>query len=52
MKGQLDPQEMIDKMVSIIGADDGKYRNVWLPAVEDLIKQLQEAAWTRPVQQS
>jgi hypothetical protein len=35
MKGQFDPQEMI----SIIGADDGKYRNVWPPAIEDLVKQ-------------
>jgi hypothetical protein len=30
MKGQFDTQEMI----SIIGADDGKYRNVWPPAIE------------------
>jgi hypothetical protein len=29
MKSQFDPQEMIDEMISIIGADDGKYRNVW-----------------------
>jgi hypothetical protein len=48
MKGQFDTQEMI----SIIGADDGKYRNVWPPAIEDLVKQVQEAAWTRPVQHS
>lgn len=29
MKAQLDPQDMIDRMVSVIGSDDGKYRNVW-----------------------
>jgi hypothetical protein len=51
MQGQLDPQEMVDKMVSVIGADDGNYRNVWPPTVEDLIKQTQATAWTRPVRQ-
>jgi NAD(P)-dependent dehydrogenase (short-subunit alcohol dehydrogenase family) len=52
MKVQFDPQEMIYEMISIIGADDGKYRNVWPPAIEDLVKQVQETAWTRPVQHS
>ncbi|WP_030158110.1 SDR family oxidoreductase [Streptomyces sp. NRRL S-244] len=46
---QFDPQDMIDKMVEIIGAEHGKYRNVWPPATEELIKQVQEAAWTRTV---
>ncbi|MFD8981517.1 SDR family oxidoreductase [Streptomyces sp. NPDC059564] len=46
---QLDPQDMIDKMVQIIGAEHGKYRNVWPPATEELIKRVQEAAWTRTV---
>jgi NAD(P)-dependent dehydrogenase (short-subunit alcohol dehydrogenase family) len=50
MKGQFDPQEMIDQMVAVIGADDGKYRNVWPLSIEDLIKQIQENTWTRPVQ--
>jgi NAD(P)-dependent dehydrogenase (short-subunit alcohol dehydrogenase family) len=49
MKGQHDPQDMIDKMVEIIGADGGKYRNVWPPATEELIKQVQDDAWTRTV---
>jgi NAD(P)-dependent dehydrogenase (short-subunit alcohol dehydrogenase family) len=52
MKGQHDPQDMIDKMVEVIGADDGKYRNVWPPATEELIKQVQATAWTRPVRQA
>ena len=26
---------------------DGKYRNVWPPSIEDLIKQVQQDAWTR-----
>ena len=45
MEGQHDPQDMIDKMVEVIGADDGKYRNVWPPSTEELIKQVQQAAW-------
>jgi NAD(P)-dependent dehydrogenase (short-subunit alcohol dehydrogenase family) len=49
MAEQYDPQDMIDKMVEIIGADHGNYRNVWPPATEQLVKQVQEAAWTRTV---
>ena len=49
MKDQYDPQDMIDKMVEVIGAEDGMYRNVWPPATEELIKQVQAAAWTRQV---
>jgi NAD(P)-dependent dehydrogenase (short-subunit alcohol dehydrogenase family) len=45
LKGQFDPQEMIDKMVEVIGAEEGLYRNVWPPAIETLIKQVQESAW-------
>lgn len=43
------PRQMIDKMVEIIGAGGGNYRNVWPPAVETLVKQVQEAAWTQQV---
>jgi NAD(P)-dependent dehydrogenase (short-subunit alcohol dehydrogenase family) len=46
MKGQLDPKDMIDKMVEVIGADEGMYRNVWPPAIETLIKEVQTRAWT------
>ncbi|MFD3925636.1 SDR family oxidoreductase [Streptomyces sp. NPDC058614] len=49
MKGQHDPQGMIDKMVEVIDAEDGNYRNVWPPATEELIKQIQNNAWTLPV---
>lgn len=52
MKGQHDPGDMIDKMVEVIGADDGRYRNVWPPATADLIKQVQTESWTRPVRPS
>ena len=47
MKGQYDPQGMIDHMVAVICADDGKYRNVWPAETEELIKQVQATAWTR-----
>jgi hypothetical protein len=40
---------MIDRMVEVIGSDGGAYRNVWPPAIEDLVKRVQEAAWTRTV---
>jgi NAD(P)-dependent dehydrogenase (short-subunit alcohol dehydrogenase family) len=49
LASQYDPQDMIDKMVEIIGAEHGSYRNVWPSATEELIKQVQEAAWTRTV---
>jgi NAD(P)-dependent dehydrogenase (short-subunit alcohol dehydrogenase family) len=52
MQGQFDPQDMIDKMVEVIGADGGNYRNVWPLATEELIKQVQEVAWTLPVDRS
>jgi NAD(P)-dependent dehydrogenase (short-subunit alcohol dehydrogenase family) len=45
MEGQFDPKEMIDKMIEVIGADGGLYRNVWPPSTEALIKQVQERAW-------
>src|SRR5258706_9761374 len=46
MKGQFDPKEMIDKMVEVIGADNGSYRTVWPPSIEALCKQVEERAWT------
>jgi NAD(P)-dependent dehydrogenase (short-subunit alcohol dehydrogenase family) len=46
MQRQFDPQEMIDRMIEVIGTDDGLYRNVWPPSTEALIKQVQDRAWT------
>jgi short-subunit dehydrogenase len=46
---QFDPQDMIDKMVEIIGAQDGLYRNVWPPQVEQIVKEFQAESWTRKV---
>jgi hypothetical protein len=43
---------MINKMVEIIGKDDGLYRNVWPPSFEDLIKRVQAEAWSRQVTSS
>lgn len=40
------------KMVEVIGAADGNYRNVGPPSIEELVKQVREAAWTRPVDPS
>jgi NAD(P)-dependent dehydrogenase (short-subunit alcohol dehydrogenase family) len=49
MEGQFDPQDMIDKMVEVISADDGLYRTVWPPATEEFIKQTQQEDWERRV---
>jgi NAD(P)-dependent dehydrogenase (short-subunit alcohol dehydrogenase family) len=37
-EGRLDPNEMIKKMVDIIPVSEGKFRNVFPPFVEDLLK--------------
>jgi NAD(P)-dependent dehydrogenase (short-subunit alcohol dehydrogenase family) len=37
-RGRLDPAAMIEKMIEVIPADSGKFRNVFPPAVEDLLK--------------
>lgn len=44
---QFDPQEMIDRMVEIIGAEGGLYRNVWPPQIEKLVKDFQAESWTK-----
>jgi NAD(P)-dependent dehydrogenase (short-subunit alcohol dehydrogenase family) len=43
--GHLDASEMIDRMIEIVPADDGKFRNVVPKATEDMLKQHQLAAW-------
>jgi hypothetical protein len=48
MEGQFDPQDMIDKIVAVIGADDGLYRNVWPAATEEFIKPTQQEDWDVP----
>ena len=49
MDNQFDPQEMINKMVEIIGADTGLYRNVWPPQIEALVKKTQGEMWTKRI---
>lgn len=43
--GHLDAREMIDRMVEIVPADTGKFRNVVPKATEDMLKAHQLAAW-------
>lgn len=44
-EGKMDPKEMIDRMIEIVPADDGKFRNVVPKAIEDMLKQHQLDAW-------
>jgi NAD(P)-dependent dehydrogenase (short-subunit alcohol dehydrogenase family) len=44
-QGHLDPQEMIDRMIDIVPADTGKFRNVCPQVVEDMLKKSQADAW-------
>lgn len=44
-QGRLDPAEMIARMVEIVPADTGKFRNVVPQFVEDMLKQHQLEAW-------
>jgi hypothetical protein len=41
----MDPQEMIDRMIAIVPADEGKFRNVVPQAIEDMLKEHQLQAW-------
>lgn len=46
---QLDPQQMIDVMVSIIPQESGKFRNVFPKMVEDFLRESQKAAWENTI---
>jgi len=48
-QGHLDPQEMIDRMIAIVPADTGKFRNVCPQFVEDMLKQHQLQAWEQRI---
>ena len=48
-QGHLDPQEMIDRMIAIVPADTGKFRNVSPQFVEDMLKESQATAWTAEI---
>lgn len=47
--GHLDAREMIDRMIDIVPADTGKFRNVVPKAVEDMLRDHQHAAWENPI---
>lgn len=44
-EGHLDPNEMIDRMIEVVPADEGKFRNVCPDSMEATLKQVQMAAW-------
>jgi NAD(P)-dependent dehydrogenase (short-subunit alcohol dehydrogenase family) len=44
-EGHLDPKEMIDRMIEIVPAETGKFRNVVPKFVEDMLKRSQAEAW-------
>lgn len=48
-EGRMDPKEMIERMIEIVPADMGKFRNVVPKVIEDMLKQHQIAAWENPI---
>jgi len=48
-EGKMDPKEMIDRMIEIVPADSGLFRNVVPKVVEDMLKKHQTAAWTNQI---
>jgi NAD(P)-dependent dehydrogenase (short-subunit alcohol dehydrogenase family) len=48
-QGHLDPKEMIERMIAVVPADTGKFRNVCPQFVEDMLKDAQAAAWNATI---
>ncbi|WP_026354645.1 SDR family oxidoreductase [Massilia niastensis] len=48
-EGKMDPQEMIDRMIDIVPADTGKFRNVVPKVIEDMLKKHQVDAWENAI---
>lgn len=48
-EGRLDPEEMVARMIDIVPADAGKFRNVCPQFVEDMLKKTQLEAWDRRI---
>jgi NAD(P)-dependent dehydrogenase (short-subunit alcohol dehydrogenase family) len=48
-EGKMDPKEMIDRMIEIVPADTGKFRNVVPKVIEDMLKKHQLAAWENQI---
>lgn len=51
-EGRMDPSEMIDRMIEIVPADSGKFRNVVPKAVEEMLKEHQRLAWEATIEGS
>jgi NAD(P)-dependent dehydrogenase (short-subunit alcohol dehydrogenase family) len=47
--GHLDAREMVGRMIEIVPADTGKFRNVVPKATEEMLKAHQLAAWENPI---
>lgn len=47
--GRMEAREMIDRMIEIVPADTGKFRNVVPKGVEDMLKAHQLAAWENQI---
>jgi NAD(P)-dependent dehydrogenase (short-subunit alcohol dehydrogenase family) len=48
-EGHMDAQEMIDRMIEVVPADTGRFRNVMPKAIEDMLKAHQVAAWQNQI---
>lgn len=48
-EGHLDATEMIDRMVEIVPADEGKFRNVVPQFIEDMLRKNQADSWDRNI---
>jgi NAD(P)-dependent dehydrogenase (short-subunit alcohol dehydrogenase family) len=48
-EARLDPAELIARLVEIIPADDGKFRNVVPEFIEELVRESQGEAWDRKI---
>jgi NAD(P)-dependent dehydrogenase (short-subunit alcohol dehydrogenase family) len=47
--GKMDPKEMIDRMIEVVPADTGKFRNVVPKVIEDMLKAHQLKAWENQI---
>jgi NAD(P)-dependent dehydrogenase (short-subunit alcohol dehydrogenase family) len=48
-EGKMDSRQMIDRMIEIVPADIGKFRNVVPTKIEDMLKQHQLQAWENQI---
>lgn len=49
-EGKLDAREMIERMIEIVPADTGKFRNVVPKLIEDMLKVHQQRAWENRIE--